>query len=48
MISDVVTGKLDVRGAVTSLPEKVAVEIDTLDDTEILDNSDVADEEAAA
>ena len=48
LISDVVTGKLDVREAAASLPEEVPVEIDTLDNTATLDEADLAEEEAAA
>lgn len=46
LVADVVTGNLDVRGAAAHLPEEAAPEADVLDDTDALDEAELADEEA--
>lgn len=48
LVADVVTGKLDVREAVARLPEEGPPEADVLDDTETLDEAELADEKVAA
>jgi type I restriction enzyme S subunit len=48
LVADVVTGKLDVRKAAAHLPEEATTEADTLNDTDALDEAELADEEAAA
>ena len=47
LVADVVTGKLDVREAVTRLPEEAALDI-AVDDTDLSDETEPADEEAVA
>jgi type I restriction enzyme S subunit len=47
LVADVVTGKLDVRDAVTRLPDEAMVE-SGVDDSELTDETDAADEEVEA
>ena len=47
LVADVVTGKLDVREAAARLPDEAPLEL-AEDDTDLSDETEVADEEAAA
>lgn len=48
LVADVVTGKLDVRGAVVYLPDEAASEALAPDDIDALDEVELSDEEVAA
>ena len=47
LVADVVTGKLDVREAAAGLPDEAPLD-STLDDTDLSDETDAAEEEASA
>jgi type I restriction enzyme S subunit len=48
LVADVVTGKLDVQDATARLPEEAPLVAEVIDDTDIIDEAELAGEKVAA